>query len=314
MRANPALAYAAASLCFGAMSFFASENMFWSAPRPGAGPVDWALTIVAYSLCAAAALSGVLWSRLGGWRALFLGGAIMGWLVEGVLVGTAYDAFPLQLVWTPLAWHALISALGVVGLARYGVHAPWWAHVAGLTALGLALGAFGLYWPLERGRMPSPVAVLGYLVGLGTLVPVCSLVLDRIGRVSRSSGRPLLIAPVLLALGWCVRFALAPNVVRVSVPLLVATTLWMMRRLSERTDAPPSDELALGDRAPWWRHALFLWMPLTASIVCVIGWAKTAGLHTNIPFALGTGVASFVLFVRLGFAAIRRVKSSPRAA
>lgn len=313
MRATPALAYALTSVCLGAIAVFASENLFWSAPKTAVRPGELALTILAYSLCAAGALSGVLWSRLGGWRALFLGGAILGWLVEGVLVATAYDAFPLQLVWTPLAWHALITALGVVGLARYAVHGSVLTQLAASIALGSALGAFGLYWPLERGRMPSTLTVLGYLVGIGALVPVCSIVLDRVGRVSRPSGRTMAIAPCLLGAIWCVRFVLAPSPVRVSVPLLVALTLWIMRRLAPRDRDSASDALELGPRAPRWRHALFLSLPLATTLVCSVGWSRTNGLHTNIPFALCTSLLSFGLYVRLGFVALRPTESTTNA-
>ncbi|MGL4280802.1 MAG: hypothetical protein ACRCS0_10585, partial [Albidovulum sp.] len=85
-----------ASFALGGVSYYGSEAFFWSFPPEGITPADWAMTVVAYSLVAACTLAAVIWSGLGGWRALFLGGALGGWLVEGVIVDTMYDAFPFQ--------------------------------------------------------------------------------------------------------------------------------------------------------------------------------------------------------------------------
>ena len=114
-RLGPVGRYWLAAGTLGAAATWGSENLFWSAPPAGWTPLELAVTWVVYSLCVAAALSAVLWSGVQGWRAVFLGGAVLGWLIEGVVVATMYAAFPFQVVWTPLAWHALITGLVVVG-------------------------------------------------------------------------------------------------------------------------------------------------------------------------------------------------------
>jgi hypothetical protein len=90
--------YAAVVASLGLIATWGSENFFWSAPPDDLTLLGLLITWIAYTVCVAAALSAVLMSGVRGWPALFLGGAIMGWLVEGVVVGTMYEAFPFQLV------------------------------------------------------------------------------------------------------------------------------------------------------------------------------------------------------------------------
>ena len=93
--------YVGLSLVLGGLCVWASENLFWMMPPPGITPLDFGLTVIAYSIAAAVALSAVIWTGVGGIRAAFLGGAIMGYMSEGVIVGTIYEGVPLQLIWTP---------------------------------------------------------------------------------------------------------------------------------------------------------------------------------------------------------------------
>ena len=71
------------------IALWGSENLFWTVPQEPLRLVEWGATWAAYSLVAAAALSVVLWAGIGGWRAAFLGGAILGFGIEGVIVGRA---------------------------------------------------------------------------------------------------------------------------------------------------------------------------------------------------------------------------------
>ncbi|WP_240913615.1 hypothetical protein [Thermococcus sp. JdF3] len=84
-------------------------------------------------------------------------GAVFGWLVEGVVVQTVYTDFPFQLIWTPLAWHALISVL--IGLYFAGEALSDWS-VKKVSMLFVFIGAFwgfwASYWKLEDGYAVSP--------------------------------------------------------------------------------------------------------------------------------------------------------------
>lgn len=120
---------------------------------PGITPLDFALTVVAYSIAVGVAISAVIWSGLGGMAGAFLGGCIMGLMSEGVVVATIYQGFPLQLVWTPLAWHGVITGGVVLGLGRarlsIGRMALIWA------ALGLAGAYWAQFWTEERQELPQ---------------------------------------------------------------------------------------------------------------------------------------------------------------
>lgn len=296
--------YLMASGALGAITLWGSEMLFWSAPREQVTVVELALTWLAYAVCSAAALSMVLVTGVQGWRAVFLGGAVLGWTIEGVVVATMYDAFPFQVVWTPLAWHALVTGLVVVGIGRVAGRWPMWRRVVTWLVVGVAAGLWASWWPIERGTMPSLGATAAYLVGLGLLVPVGQLVLDRVGHVAVPSRRVLLVAPVILLVGWLVRFVLAPSPLYLVLPLVLAVTWWLMRRWSD--DAAGAG-LALGGGGGVRTHAPFLLAPVVGAPLAVQLWrAAPEGVPFHIVVAL-TGVAvSLWLFGRLLLGAARR--------
>ena len=298
--------YVLTSAALGLISVWASENLFWTAPPEGWSPLELLLTWVAYSLCAASALSAVLVTGVQGWRAAFLGGAVLGWLVEGVVVGTMYAAFPFQVVWTPLAWHALVTGVLVLGVGRASVRWPWPRQLAAWVGVGLLAGVFGLFWPLERDTLPGPLTVGAYLVGLGLVVPFAQLALDRIGRLETPSRRVLAVAPGLLALLWLVQVAFAPSPIWLTLPLLLWGVWWVMRRLGAATRGG----LDLGAPASLRRHLLFLAAPVTTTAVVSAGWRLAPdGLEGNLVALVLTAPTSLVLLARLAAQARRSVRS-----
>jgi len=130
-------------------------------------------------------LSVVALSGISGIRAVFLGGVLMGYLIEGVVVDELYLAFPFQLIWTSMAWHALITSVCIFGLGRVAPFWPLWRHLLALVLLGMFGATFASFWPSERGTMPAGDLVLFYLAGVAFVVPAAHLLLDRIGQVPR---------------------------------------------------------------------------------------------------------------------------------
>ncbi len=287
------------ALSFGFIAFWGSENLFWSAPTESITLLEMLLTAGAYSLVVAAILGAVIWSGLGGWRALFLGGALLGWLVEGVIVGTAYEAFPFQLLWTPLAWHAAITGLALGGICRGGPHWLWWQQAAALVLLGLFGAGFAQFWPLERGGMPDIAPVLVYLAVVGLVVPVANLVLDPQGLPSAPSWLHKAAALILAGI-WLLQTALAFSVIRLSVPVLVLVTLWAMRRLGGESRSVP-----IGSSAPVWRHLMFLLAPIITSFGAVAGWQNIGGIEIW-PIALVTSAFGGCMWLWLVGSAVWR--------
>jgi hypothetical protein len=220
------------------------------------------------------------------------------------VVGTIYAAFPFQLVWTPLAWHALVTGLGVVGLSRSSSRWPLRVQVGAWVALGLATGAFALYWPLERGAMPGAAATAAYLCGWGLLVPLANVILDRIGTLQAPKRRGLLVAPALVTAIWALLAVTSLNPLFLALPAVVALAVWIMRRLGDQN---PDRHLPLGTAPPRpWRHLVFLAAPATTTLVATLGWSATDGVATNVVVALGTGLASLGVLAKLIRDALRR--------
>jgi len=297
--------YAAAAGALGAIALWGSEMFFWSAPQEPVNVISVGMTWFVYALCSAAALSLVLVTGIQGWRAMFLGGAVMGWLIEGVVVATAYDAFPFQVVWTPLAWHGLVTGLVVLGLGRPEGRWPAWRRALTWGVVGVAGGLWASWWPLERGGMPGLATTVPYLVGLGLLVPLGHVALDRLVRVPVPSRRVLLVAPVLLLVGWLVRVVLAPSPLYLVLPMVLGLTAWVMRRWG---DGPIGLELSgVGVSGGLRAHAWFLLAPVGCALVAsLLWWAAPEGLPANIVVALGTVAISLWLFGRLVLGGLRR--------
>lgn len=295
------LRYLLSALALGAIADWASETFFWSAPPTPVVLWERLLTVLAYSACAGAALSAVLATGASGLRALFLGGAILGFLVEGVVVGTMYDAFPFQIIWTPLAWHALISGVVVLGFGRMAARLSARHMMIGWLAIGFFGGIWAQYWPLERGSMPGMTGTLAYLVGLGLVVPVANIVLDRVGVLEPPPGPVLLALPLLALLLWLAGTVPMPSVLRLSCPVMIALSV-----LAMRAGGNGSAPVSFGSVASPWKHGLFLIAPVTTSLIATAGWQRHGGLEVNIPVALGTGATALALWLWYLFRALRR--------
>ena len=96
-------------LATGYILFYYSELVFWARAKPTDSLPNWISTWLAYSLLAFVFLAIVARFRVHTIWALFLAGAVFGWMTEGIVVQTTYEDLPLSLSFTGLAWHALIS-------------------------------------------------------------------------------------------------------------------------------------------------------------------------------------------------------------
>jgi hypothetical protein len=300
------LRYVLAALALGLISVWGSENFFWSAPPADLTAPDWLATWIAYSLVCACALSAVTLTGIDGLSAAFLGAVLMGFLIEGVIVDTMYDAFPFQLVWTPLAWHGLITGVCVFALGRAAPHWPLARHLLALLALGLFGAVFATFWPSERGTMPPGDVVLFYLAGIGLVVPLAQIVLDRIGTLPRPPLWVALTVPGLALALWIGKSLAAPAPQRLAFPVLVGLTLWTMRRLGG------TDAVSFGPPGRVWRHLLFPIAPAVTALVAVPVWENIGALPGHIAVVLVTVPVSLLWWLWLLGRAVRR-GSQPRS-
>jgi hypothetical protein len=272
------------------LTFF-SEWMFWSGKPPDADLLfgvipQWLL----YSLAAFLMLTAADYFRARNVWAVFLVGALYGWLVEGVIVQTMYDNFPLHLSWTGLAWHALISVI-------FG----WWVlprllragrGVLACLGFGLALGVWSIGWWWEPTGF-TPVEVLWlYNFGFGAPLLLAYMLRDRLHSERFTPNRWIIYAVIgLFVLYFAfITVPTQPLALGVFPPLLliVLATLWRNRR-HETADAPATAAvpLTLRDALP------LLLIPLTASVVYTL--AAVVG------FAPQSNIAVFVLTTPIGF-------------
>lgn len=293
-----AVSYLVASLSLGWIAVWAGENLFWTTPAPDLRLMDLGFMWLPYSVAAGAALSAVIWSGLRGWRAAFLGGALLGFQIEGAVVGTMYEAFPLQLVWTPLAWHALISGLCVLGGGLALARGTLARQVAAVLALGVFGAVWGLYWPLEGKPLAGPAGLFAYLGLAGFGAGVALGVLSRLP-ILRWGRWWLWLAPGAMAALWVVGTVLSPSPLRLAGPGMVAVTVWAMGRLGQGGGA------VFGPPAPWRRCLLVVLAPAVTALLVVPGWAAFGGVGVNVPVALGTGAAGLGLWLWLLWRAAR---------
>jgi hypothetical protein len=298
------LRYLALCLAFGVIAVWAGENMFCFNPPDGLHPADLALTVIAYSIACGVGLSLVIWTGVGGLSAAFLGGAVMGYMAEGVIVGTIYNPLPFFWVWTPLAWHALISGGLVLGVGRAGAVLGPVRMALIWSALGLGSAYWGQYWPSEiTGLVPVPTTgtLAVYLVGFGALVVLAQAGIDRIGPLPRPPKTVLWIAPAIAACVWVAQGVADLNPLRVLLPLVLALLWWVMRRLGQ--GATP---VSLGAPVPVWQHALLLIAPAIAVGLAPLGWAQGWGtLSANIVVAVASCLLSLIWLGRLVWRAAR---------
>ena len=96
-------------LSTGYIFVYFSEHLFWARIRPEDSLKNWTSAWMAYSLMAFVFLAIVSHFNIKNIWALFLAGAVFGWLAEGVVVQTTYEMLPLSISFTGLAWHALLT-------------------------------------------------------------------------------------------------------------------------------------------------------------------------------------------------------------
>ena len=154
----------------GYILFYFSELVFWARVQPTDTLPEWISTWLAYSLLAFVFLTIVARFRVHTVWALFLAGAVFGWMTEGIVVQTAYEDLPLSLSFTGLAWHALIS----VWVGWYAVRR---ALFSGLKAtLARVYCHWNWVWTVGHimvggtGEMPAPPLEFAQYALISTLL------------------------------------------------------------------------------------------------------------------------------------------------
>ncbi len=287
---------------------FHSEVMFWSRWRPSDTLTGLVEAWLVYSIPSFFLLLAL--SRLGSDDAdsAILAGAVFGWLVEGVIVQEAYAAFPFQLVWTPLAWHALISVL--LGLHLAGRALGEWSaprSAAFFAAVGAFWGFWATYWKLEDG-FAIPVKDFASYALFGALTLSASYVALSLSRPWDFSPSRAEVAAfgALLAPFAAATLLQVPEAAAILPPLLTISLLAMRgrrgrrRALSSYASVRPVRCLAA---VP---------LPMTLAAVTLYAALRDVWLEVNVVVALVTSGASLTLYARALLRRLRREHGGPR--
>lgn len=133
-------------LCTVIMVFF-SERLFWTVFKSGDNPADQIMTLLAYM--APTYIFIYIFRHLNAvsFPAVFINGALYGWLIEGGLTHTLYGTqesatFPISIFCTSVSWHALITAIS----AWYLI--PKFMSEGNKKYLKVTCVSLGIFWGL----------------------------------------------------------------------------------------------------------------------------------------------------------------------
>jgi hypothetical protein len=220
-----------------------SESIFWAQPEQAYGdPLGLLATFVAYGVVVVAVVGLLERVAPSTWLGVFVGGAVLGWIVEGIVVTTTYEALPLSISFTALAWHALIS------VAWAWVLLPRWLtwRVRGLARMivcGGLWGAWGAWQAADSGEQASVASFAWYAGVAGAVLAACL-----VGWLRWRSGRLVGYVALVVALGLIgvvavIRLVQIPWAALVLGPLLTIA-VWTMRRL------PREASIVISEPAP----------------------------------------------------------------
>ena len=289
-------------LSTGYILMFYSELVFWSRYRPEADSFGGYLMIWAvYSVTSFAFLIAVDVFKARSIWALFLCGALYGWLTEGVVVQTMYnhESFPFYIFWTGLAWHALISILiGWYYVSKVLLENKPFKTVWVASAIGLFWGIWAVCWWVEEpGTSPGLLgfALFAFLSSLPVIVSywLCGRLLRRSFATRKWQ---LCIIGILLVLYFVfVTLPAAPVAALILPPLLLI--IWLtLRRNKHIQKRGTLLELSAGFVKPQNCLCLFF-MPLVATVVYGVFGLWDVKVHTNWLIALVTTPTGAILFI-----------------
>ena len=288
------------ALAVGAVSWAWSEVGFWAHFRVDDNPVVWVLTWLLYSLVAYLVLRVLRWHPATGLAPLFVVGALYGWLVEGTVANTVYLALPVSIVWTALAWHALLTV--VVGwyavpraLQRGGLRAVLWC-----AAVGFAWGCWGIGWwgaPPDKEQVAATSHPVSYAVFVTLVTAVAALGYGlqhacHPGDADLATRWPLRVAVGLLLL-WAIPVVVVPLPwAPLVLSLLLLLGLATLRRFPSGSNESGGEVLGWRFGVPWPRLIPIAAIPLVA-VATYLAASPLSGRAT------GSGVvyAGFLAFV-----------------
>ena len=287
-----------AVLATGYILMYFSEILFWARPRPGDSLGGWLGTWLVYSLTGFILLSIIGHFRARSVWALFLAGAVFGWLTEGLVVQTAYEDLPLSLSFTGLAWHALISVLVGWWALRRSLRKGMFPTLSLSAVIGLGYGLWAIHWWQAPDGGVSSVPDFSLYSLMPTLLLMAAYwIVDRWLTEPFLPNRWVVVTAAVL-LGAYFIFITVPAVGLVAsiLPVLLLVILLTLHH-NRRVEASGSQTIKTAALPPGGHYLTLLTIPAMAGIVYSLAGLLDLHWNTNWVLYLITTPTGFILFI-----------------
>jgi hypothetical protein len=305
----------------GFVFYFWSERVFWSRWRVEDNAGSLGVTWFAYSVAAAVCLVAISEFRARNIHSLFMVGALLGWLIEGVLAmtffGTADIPFPLTIAWTGLAWHALISF--TIGWALLQQALSRSARETALlsAALGVFWGVWSISWDAASGGV---AAVSGKAFALHAAAATAGLALAlgairalRASQFRASRAEKIVLAAVVLSFFLGVTATTVGWLAFVTLPPLFGI-IWLALRANRAAEEREHFLVRIDRAFPWTRALYLILIPSIAVIVREACLNAGLSLQTNVlVFAVTAPGGALFFVVSVWRLSARRRRGAPSA-
>ena len=286
-------------LSTGYIFVFFSENLFWARIRPDDSLKNWLSAWIAYSLMSFVYLHLVSYFRVRNIWALFLTGAIFGWLAEGVIVHTAYDQLPLSISFTGLSWHALITIMvGWYAVRKSLTSSNPFFTMKLATAIGLCYGLWATFWWLEPdGGVASLPLFSRYSLTI-TFLFILSCWLANWSSSERflpNRRVTMLIYSLFVLYFLFITVPAAPIAIGI-LPVLLGLAYSGLFRNRMRDDREGSYIDDLQGPIPVWKYLGLLTLPMSAILVYSLAMSMRLSLHFNAVLYIITTPLGFIFF------------------
>ena len=287
------------ALAAGYVLVFFAERMFWSRWRDDDDTVGAFLaTWFVYSIAAEIGLITIRDYRVRGVWPMFLVGALLGWLIEGVFTMTFFGAdgipFPWTIAWTGLSWHALI----VVMAGWYGLQIALLHSFARTALVSAALGLFWGGWSIFWDRQSPPGSAEGFvahsaIATIALILAFRTLHVLHCGDLRPTRTERVVLAAIVMCYFIGVTLAQFSWIALVTLPPLFAVIYLALRR-NAAVETRPDFLVTIDMPFPWIRALPVFLMPALASLIhegC-----RIAGLTAP------TNIVVFAITLPAGFA------------
>ena len=245
--------------------------------------------------------------------ALFLAGAALGWIGEGIVVQTTYEMLPLSISFTGLAWHALLTVwVGWYLVRKSLLSTDTWSTLKLAALIGFFYGLWAISWWVEPdGGIAAIAEFAAFSFGTTCLVILAyGLANWSPSEAFNPSRRVIMLVFVILILYFgFITVPAAPAAV-IILPILLGLVYWGLHknRLSEDEGSFLN---TINGRASLWKYLSLFALPTVALIVYILAVAFNLKWHTNWVLYIITTPLGFVAFGTSLYKLLRRKSQQP---